>query len=108
MWPRGAGREQTWPALPPQRLTDPLVGRPRLASGAGHGEPHSLQAILGREVGDLESRIDFPGPQVARHLLVGRDARFGQVPIPLGPHRCLVTGEIQPPNGRTVLPATVR
>src|SRR5439155_19206053 len=91
----------------PERLADPLVGWPRQASGAGGCEAHALQTVLGGEIGDLESRIDRPGPQVPRHLLVRRDARFGEMAVPLGPDGGLVAGEIERLDSRPVLPATI-
>jgi hypothetical protein len=89
-------------------FADPLVGWPRLASGAGDGEAHSSQTLPGGEIGDLESRIDHPGPQVPWHLLIRWDARFGEMPVPLGPNRGLVAGKIQSLDGRAALPTTVR
>jgi hypothetical protein len=98
------------PGQPSRQSVSPIlmVGWPRLASGAGDGEAHSSQTLPGGEIGDLESRIDHPGPQVPWHLLIRWDARFGELPVPLGPNRGLVAGKIQSLDGRAALPTTVR
>jgi hypothetical protein len=104
----GTGREETQPALPPELFADLLVWWPRLASRAENWEAHPRQTLCGCEVGDLEPRLDRPPPEVPRHLLVRRDACFGEMAIPLGPDRGLVAGEVQRLNGRATLPAAVR
>jgi hypothetical protein len=103
----GAGSQQTRPPLPPQRLTDRLVRRPGLPPGTRGREAHASQALRGREIGDLEPRVDHPPPQVPRHLPVRRDTRLGEVPVPLGPDRGLVAGEVDYLDDRAALPATV-
>jgi hypothetical protein len=55
--PCSTRREQTRPALPPQRLADPLVRRPGLASGAGDGEADARQTLFRGQIRDLESCV---------------------------------------------------
>jgi hypothetical protein len=64
--------------------------------------------LRGREVGDLEPWLDRPRPEIAWHLLVRGDAGLGEMPIPLGPHRGLIAGEIEGVDGRAPLPAVIR
>ena len=103
----GAGNQQAWPAFAPQCLADLLVRRPGLPPGARDCQTHPYQSLRGPEIGDLKPRVDCPRPQVPRHLLVWRDARLGEVPIPFGPHRGLVTGEVERLDDRAALPAAV-
>jgi hypothetical protein len=105
--PGGTGREETQPARSPELFANLLVWWPRLASGAGNYQAHPLQALCGSEVSDLEPRLDGPPPQVPRHLLGRWNARFGEMPVPLGPDRGLVAGEVQRLDARPMLPATV-
>jgi hypothetical protein len=73
----------------------------------GDTEADALETVPGPEIGDVESRIDRPGPQVPRHLLIRWNARFGEMAVPLGPDGGLVAGEIDRLDDRAVLPATI-
>ena len=68
---RSTGGEQARPALAPECLADLLVWRPGPPPGARNREAHPPQVLRGREIGDFKSRIDRPGPQISRHLLMG-------------------------------------
>jgi hypothetical protein len=111
--PRGRGRERARRAVGPHWRPRAIVSRrlpgtaARFSARARDRETHSLQLLRGREVGDFKSRIDRPGPQVSRHLLIWGDARLGEVPVPLGPDGGLVAGKVERLDDRAALPAAV-
>jgi hypothetical protein len=80
-------------------------GGHRRRPGRGGGQPDPREAGSVREVGHLD--VDLPLPQVPGQLLVRWQPPLGQVPVPLGPCRRIVHGQIEGVHVVAALPSVV-
>ena len=103
---RGTGREQALPALAPERFAHALIGAPGAAAGSGRVKADLRQPVGVAQVGNAQRR-NAKAPHVARQGVQRRQAAFGEVAIPLGPERLLVTRQVQRIYDRAALPAVV-
>ncbi len=90
--PSGASRNQSWPTVGRQRLSDLLKGMPAAKPRPRSRQRDALELSVGGEIGELYG--EFPSPQVAWHLAAGRHTKFGEMPVALRPRGVFFVGEM--------------
>lgn len=102
----GTRRDEPGPAFAPERFTHRLRRRPGPPARCRWADTDTGEAVGRREVGDVEPRHSV-APLIARKLVHGRYATFGEMPVPLSPQRVLLLGEVESVDGLATLPAVV-
>jgi hypothetical protein len=102
----GTRRDEPGPAFAPERFTRGLIWRPSPPARCGRVEAQTREPLGRREIGDVEPRHSV-APLIARKLVHGRYATFGEMPVPLSPQRVLLLGEVEGVDGVATLPAVV-
>ena len=87
-------------------MTRLLEGRPLQAIREQVGQAERPERGRRDEIGDA-LEVERERPQVAREALVGRVAELGQRPVPLGPDRVGVLGDVQLGELLSTLPAPI-
>jgi len=102
----GAWGKQPRPPLPPERLAHLLIRRPRLPPRRWRVKPDASESIGHRQVGDIDT-AHAVAPYVARKVAHWWNPSLSKMPIPLGPERVRLIGEIQRVDDRAALPAVI-